>query len=60
MYYFEAEYINMDTNESTVRKIQIEDQFCDNEKQVYLIAMSMAYDATLKNECFAKFEFIAC
>ena len=60
MYLFEAHYINMNNNSEVTRKIEVEEQFFDTEKEIYLYAMSKAYDMTRKNECFSSLEFIAC
>ena len=60
MYYFEAHYINMDNDEELTRKIKIEGQFFNNEREIYIYAMTKAYDMTEKNEMLASVEFIAC
>lgn len=60
MYLFIAHYINMDDNSKIARKIEIEEQFFDSEKEIYLYAMNKAYDMKEKNECFSDLEFIAC
>ena len=60
MYLFEAHYINMDTNEKVIRKIEFDGQFFDSEKEIYLYAMGKAYDMIEDNECFDILEFIAC
>ena len=60
MYYFLSHYINMDTDTETTKKIEFDGQFFDTEKEIYLYAMSMAYDMTNKNELFSSLEFIAC
>lgn len=60
MYIFEAHYINMDTEAEITRKIEIEEQFFNSEKEIYLYAMSKAYDMREKNEVFDNLEFIAC
>ena len=60
MYLFEAYYINMDTDTKTTKKIEFDGQFFDTEKEIYLYAMSKAYDMTRENECFSSLEFIAC
>ena len=60
MYLFEAHYINMDTNEKVIRKIEFDGQFFDSEKEIYLYAMGKAYDMTNENELFSSLEFIAC
>lgn len=39
MYIFEAHYTNMDSEEEITRKIVIEDQFMENEKECYMLAM---------------------
>ena len=58
MYLFEAHYINMDTNEKVIRKIEFDGQFFDSEKEIYLYAMGKAYDMIEDNECFDILEFI--
>ena len=60
MYYFEAHYINMDTDEEITKKIFFDGQFFDSERECYIYAMSKAYDMTEENEMFASLEFIAC
>lgn len=60
MYLFEAHYINMDTEEKTIRPIEFDGQFFDSEKECYLYAMSIAYDLIEENEMFDSLEFIAC
>ena len=60
MYLFEAHYINMDTDTEITKKIEFDGQFFDTEKEIYLYAMSKAYDMTMENECFSSLEFIAC
>ena len=60
MYLFEAHYINMNDNSKITRKIEIEEQFFDSEKEIYLYAMNKAYDMKEKNECLGSVEFIAC
>jgi hypothetical protein len=60
MYYFVAVYTNMDTLEERELQIQIESQFCESERIVYIIAMEKAYDNRKENESLDKVEFIAC
>ena len=60
MYYFEATYFNMDTNENITRKIQLDGQFFGNEKEIYIRAMTMAYEMMNSNECMEKVKFLAC
>ena len=60
MYYFEAHYINMDTDEEIIKKIAFDGQFLDCERECYVYAMCKAYDMTESNEMFASLEFIAC
>lgn len=60
MYIFEAHYIDMNTNSEITKKIEFDEQFFDTEKEIYLYAMSKAYDMTMENECFSSLEFIAC
>lgn len=60
MYFFEAHYVNMGTDTEITRKIEVEGQFFDSEKDIFLYAMSKAYDAQGKDECLVSVEFIAC
>ena len=60
MYLFVAHYINIETDEIVSRKIEIEEQFFNKERDIYLYAMGKAYDMMQKNECFDNLEFIAC
>lgn len=60
MYYFLARYINMETGEVFSRKIEFDGLFFDTEKEIYLYAMTKAYDMTRGNECFYSLDFIAC
>ena len=60
MYLFEAHYINMNTDTEITKKIEFDGQFFDTEKEIYLYAMSRAYDMTNENELFSILEFIAC
>ena len=60
MYIFEAHFINMDSYEEIVRKIEFDGQFLANEKECYLYAMGRAYDMTEKKELLSSVEFIAC
>ena len=57
---FVAHYINMDTDEEIKRKIEIEEQFFESEREIHLYAMGRAYDMKEKNECFSSLEFIGC
>ena len=50
----------MDTDTETTKKIEFDGQFFDTEKEIYLYAMSRAYDMTNENELFSSLEFIAC
>ena len=60
MYYFEAHYVNMDTDAEITKKIVFDGQFFCNEKECYMYAMSKAYDMAEKNELLGSLEFIAC
>ena len=44
MWIFEAHYINMETEEESVIKIEFDGQFLGSEKEAYLYAMGKAYD----------------
>lgn len=60
MYYFLAHYIDMDMDAEITKKIYIDGQFFDTQKEIYLCAMDKAYDMTGENEMFSSLEFIAC
>ena len=60
MYYFEAHYIDMGTDEEITKKISFDGQFFDCEKDCYLYAMGRAYDMAEENELLASLEFLAC
>lgn len=60
MYYFLAHYINMETNAEITRKIEVDGQFFNTEKEIYLYVMSKAYNMMEENECFSNLEFVAC
>lgn len=64
MWFFEAEYSNMDCEssiESVRRKIEFDgDNFFDTGEECYLYAMKQALKMQKKNECLSKLEFIAC
>lgn len=60
MYLFLAHYINMDSDTEITKKIEFDGQFFDTEKEIFLYAMSMAYDMTEINEFLSSLEFIAC
>ena len=60
MYYFEAHYINMDTDEEITKKISFDGQFLDDDRECYVYAMCKAYDMTESNEMFSSLDFIAC
>ena len=60
MYIFTAHYINIETDEERMAKIEFDGQFFSTEKEIYVTAMSRAYDMTDANEILADLEFIAC
>ena len=60
MYLFEARYVNMENDTEIIRKIEYDTQFFDTEKEIYLYAMSIAFDMREKNEMFSSLELIAC
>ena len=43
MYLFEAHYINMNDNSEVTRKIEVEEQFFDSEKEIYLYDIFITY-----------------
>lgn len=61
MWLFEAKYINMDSDEEFIRKIEFDgDNFFNTEKECYLYAMEKALEMKQKNECLCSLEFVAC
>lgn len=60
MYIFVAHYINMSNGKNVTREIKFDGQFLDTEKEIFLYAMSVAYDMIKENELFSSLEFIAC
>ena len=60
MYLFEAQILNMDTDISIVRTIEIDGQFFESERDCYTYAMGVAYDSLNGNEILEKLELIAC
>ena len=50
MYLFEAHYINMVNDEEISKKIEFDEQFFETEKEIYLYAMSKAYDIRDEHE----------
>ena len=74
MYLFEAHYLDMEIkdditedNVSLVSQddimtipIEIGEQLFESEKEIYLYAMSQAYDKIPSGYCFDNLEFIAC
>ena len=60
MYIFVAHYVDMNTDSTNERKMELNGQFFDSEKEIYLYAMGKAFDMTKENECFSSLEFIAC
>lgn len=63
MWLFEAKYINMDSGEEFIRKIEFDgDNFFNTTKECYLYAMEKALEMKQKkkNECLCSLEFVAC
>ena len=60
MYLFVVHFINMDNDEERSKAIEIDGQFFDREKDIYLHAMALAYDMKAENESFSSLEFISC
>ena len=61
MWLFEAKYINMDSDEEFIRKIEFDgDNFFNTEKECYLYAMERALEMKQKSECLCNLEFVAC
>ena len=60
MYRFDAKFINVITEEERTLPIVIEDQFFRREQEVFLTAMTTAYNSMKECECFESLQFISC
>ena len=60
IYLFEATYENMITFERVVRTINVDIRLAENEREVFLQAMNIAYDMKGNNETIDKLECIGC
>ena len=60
MYIFVAHYVDMNTDSTNERKMEFNGQSFDSEKEIYLYAMSEAFDMTGENKILLSLEFIAC
>ena len=60
MYGFEAQYENWKTQEKRTQLIEVEEQFFDSVKEIYVYAMGKAYDMRKAGEELNQLEFIYC
>lgn len=60
MYFFEAHYINIETEKEIIKPIEFDGQFLNSEKECYLYAMEKAYDLIEKDEILLLLKFISC
>lgn len=60
MYGFIAHYENWKTQEKRTQLIEVEEQFFDSEKEIYVYAMSKAYDNRRVGETLNELEFLYC
>lgn len=63
MYGFELHYYSRLTDETFTKLIEVEEQLYDSEKEIYLVAMSRAYDFVRElglDYGFDALEFIYC
>lgn len=61
MWLFEAKYINMDSNEEFIRKIEFDgDNFFNTGDECYRYALGKALEMRKANECLGCLEFITC
>lgn len=57
---FNANYIDVFTGNKRTETITIDDMCYESDKEVFILAMAIAYDHLDKiNECFDNLEFIA-
>ena len=60
MYIFKACYLNYEDDRERFAIIEVEEQFFDNEEEIYIEATAKAYNGKAKNECLSSIEFICC
>lgn len=60
MYGFVAQYENWKTQEKRTQLIEVEEQFFDSVKEIYVYAMGKAYDMRKAEEELNQLEFIYC
>lgn len=59
MYLFEAKYFNYETDKYRLQKIEIDGSLFENEVEIYMHAMKVAYEFTNVNEIFDLIQIIA-
>ena len=60
MYYFDAVYEDYRTGEERTKRIMFDGQFLESEKECFVHAMRLAYDAQGTYELLVSLHFIAC
>ena len=58
MYLFVAHYANMETEKKRMQTVEVEEQLCDTEEEIFVSAMRYAYNMKKENEILCSIEFI--
>ena len=53
-------YIDINTDKKITKTLKVDRQLFETEKEVFLYAMSKAYDSMEENELFCSLAFIDC
>ena len=57
MYIFELHYIDIDTGREIIKKLEVDSQLFDSEKEIYIHAMNRAYNIMEENELFFRLDY---
>ena len=57
MYIFELHYIDIDTGREIIKKLEVDRQLFDSEKEIYIHAMNRAYNIMEENELFFRLDY---
>ena len=60
MYMFHAHYTNIETEENVVKPIELDAQYFESEKAIFIYAMELAYDMSKGLLSFDSIELIYC
>ena len=57
MYTFELHYIDVDTGRDIIKTLKVDSQLYNTEKEIFINAMSRAYDIMKENELFYRLDY---